>query len=224
MRRLAIGLGVSLSIAAALFACGAARLPAPPYTRHPTEALQIVDFPPPPARVEFIPGQPPDPAVWIDGEWTWQGGRYAWKPGRWVVPPTGAQFAPWTSQRDRMGLYYIAEGKWRDAQGRELPDPKPISTGRTRGGPVTGPEGEAVPSAPNVPPATPPESEEKKRDGGPPETPSGATPPGTEPKTGPMPADSGISSDAGGEADGASGGGGAQERPSRESSPRMVGP
>ncbi|MDB4935878.1 MAG: hypothetical protein JWP87_2850 [Labilithrix sp.] len=191
-----MGTGVSLSIAGVLLACGAGRLPAPAYTGQPTDALQQVDFPPPPARVEFVPPEPEESAaVWIDGEWTWQGGRYAWKPGRWLAPPTGAKFSPWTWQRDKLGDYYVAEGKWRDAQGRELPDPKPIAVGRTRGGSVTGPEGEAVPPTPNVPAATPPDSESKDKDGGAPQTPSGSTPTGTEPKTGPIGADAGAASE-----------------------------
>jgi hypothetical protein len=183
MRGVGIGVGLSLSIAGALVACGAARLPAPSYVGQPSDALQQVDFPPPPARAEFVPKIPQDGAVWLDGEWTWQGGRYAWKPGRWVAPPANADFSPWTAQRDRMGLLYVAEGKWRDTQGRELPDPKPLAVGRTRGGPVTNPEGESVPSTPNVPPEEPPGSD-KTGDGGPPQAPSGATPKGTEPKTG----------------------------------------
>ena len=40
-----------------LFACGS-RLPHPPYVQQRTEALIPVGFPPPPARVEFIPKEP----------------------------------------------------------------------------------------------------------------------------------------------------------------------
>lgn len=197
MRRFAFGLRSAAALAVlSVVACGAARLPAPPYVGQPTDALQEVEYPPPPARVEYVPGAPNETTVWIDGEWTWQGRRWAWKPGRWVTPPANAAFSPWTSTRDRTGTYYVAEGKWRDRQGKELPDPLPLAVGRTRGGPVTNPEGEEVPSAPNVRSHTPPGKPGREGDGGHPETPSGATPTGTEPKSEP-PADAGPTLDAG---------------------------
>ncbi|GAC1554362.1 MAG: hypothetical protein NVS3B10_15770 [Polyangiales bacterium] len=188
MQRWALGSSVSLSIAGVLLACAAPRLPAPAYAGQPSDALQQADYPPPPARVEIIPTEPPSArAVWIDGEWTWQGRRWAWKQGRWVVPPAGARFSPWTSTRDKSGLFYVAEGKWRDAQGRDVPDPKPMAIGHTRGGPVTDPEGDSVAPTPNVAPGTP--SSSSRKDGGAgetaPETPTGATPTGTQPKSGP---------------------------------------
>jgi hypothetical protein len=184
MRRL-VGLGFAATIAGA---CASARLPAPTYVGQPTDALQQVDYPPPPARVELVPAAPPSgSAVWIDGEWTWQGRRWAWKPGRWIAPPAEAAYSPWTSIRDKPGRLYVAEGKWRDRQGRELPDPAPLTVGRTRGGQVVDPEGETVPATPNVPPQTSPGKPTPSSDGdaGGPETPSGATPTGTEPKSGP---------------------------------------
>lgn len=192
MRLVAVVFGsaaAAAAVAGALVACGAARLPAPKYVGQPTEALQRADYPPPPARVEFVPEQPKDDAVWIDGEWTWQGRRYAWKPGRWLVPPSNAKYSPWTAVRDKTGILYVAEGKWRDEKGREVADPKPLAVGRTRGGSVVGPEGEDNPPAPNVPAQTPPGggAAEGDKDGGAPETPSGATPTGTEPKSEPPP-------------------------------------
>ena len=50
------------------------------------------------------------------------------------------------------GTLYVAEGKWRDDKGHELPDPDALAVGRTRGGAVVNPEGEEVPAAPNVQP------------------------------------------------------------------------
>ncbi|MDB5214679.1 MAG: hypothetical protein JWO86_2606 [Myxococcaceae bacterium] len=186
MRRLGLGMAMSLAIAGVMLACAAPRPPAPRYVGHPTEALQQAAYPPPPARVEFMPDIPKPNAVWIDGEWTWQGRRYAWKQGRWLVAPPNARFSPWTSTRDKSGIFYIAEGKWRDPQGRELPDPPPLVLGRTRGGPVVNPEGEPVAATPNVAPGTP--SGSSKADAGAaaggPETPTGATPTGTLPKSG----------------------------------------
>ena len=198
MRRLGLTLALGVTIASAVLACGASRLPAPPYVGHPTEALQQVAFPPPPARVEYVPPAPKSDAAWIDGEWTWQGARWAWKRGRWVVPPASAAYSPWTSNRDRTGVFYVAEGRWRDKQLRELPDPVPLTVGRAGGGPVTNPEGEEVPASPNVPVDAPPSSGRGKAgDGRGPETPSGATITGTERKATPVIPDGGGPSDAG---------------------------
>src|SRR3954469_19970731 len=98
----------------AIVACGARALPHPEYVAHPQRALVEVPYPPPPARVEFVPARPADDAVWVDGEWVWRGRRYAWKPGRWVMAPSDAKFSPWTSVRDREGTLYLAKGTWRD--------------------------------------------------------------------------------------------------------------
>jgi len=185
MRRLGVGIGLALTIAGGLLACGASRLPAPAYVGQPTEALAQVDYPPPPARVEQVPETPKDDAVWVDGEWTWQGRRWAWKQGRWLLPPANAKFSPWTSTRDSSGNLFVAEGKWRDPKGNELPDPEPLATARTRAGGVVSPEGEEVPPAPNARP-TPPGSRGTGTEHMGPQTPSGATPTGTEPKTGPV--------------------------------------
>lgn len=144
MRRIAIALGASVALAAGMLACGSRRLPPPRWVSQPTSALVQVPYPPPPARVEFIPDQPRDDAVWIDGEWVWQGRRYAWKPGRWVVPPPNAAFAPWTAVRDRLGTLYLAQGTWRAPGGGEVAPPRPLRVGRPNAGTVTNPEGEPV--------------------------------------------------------------------------------
>ena len=187
MQRRTLAAGLSLSIAGVSLACGEPRLPAPTYVGQPTSALQEAAYPPPPARVEYIPDLPKEGAVWIDGEWTRQGRRWAWKQGRWVLPPSGGRFSPWAATRDKTGLFYVAEGKWRDAQGRDLPDPTPIALGHTRGGPVTDVEGDTVQPTPNVAPGGASGSGKinaNAGDGGP-ETPTGATPTGAEPQTGP---------------------------------------
>lgn len=201
MRRVTLG-WIVMSIVGGAAACGAARLPAPSYVGQPTDALLEADYPPPPAHVEFVPAQPNGDAVWVDGEWTWQGRRWAWKPGRWLVPPANAKFSPWTSVRNKTGVLFVAEGKWRDEKGRELADPKPLAVGRTRGGSVVNAEGEDVPATPNVLPQDPPGgggggggARSNEGDGGAPETPSGSTPTGTEPKAEP-PEDAGLA-DAG---------------------------
>lgn len=144
MRPIAVAFGGSLAVAAAAFACGGTRAPTPAYVRQPTSALVEVPYPPPPARVEFVPERPQADAVWLDGEWVWQGRRYAWKPGRWVLAPPNASFAPWTSVRNARGTLYLAEGTWRDAKGAEVPAPKILKVGAPSAGAVTNPEGEVI--------------------------------------------------------------------------------
>jgi hypothetical protein len=129
--RLGIGRAWRLAIGAAALACACGgSLPRPPLARHPTSALAKVPYPPPPARVEFVPEAPRADAVWIDGEWLWQGRQWAWKYGRWVVPPPGALFAPWTTVRDRDATLYFAAGTWRDPRGARVAEPRPLVLGR----------------------------------------------------------------------------------------------
>lgn len=146
MRVLAVAFTGSLLVAAAttMLACGSGRLPTPSYTGQPQQALVQVPYPPPPARVEFVPEQPAGDAVWIDGEWVWQGRRYAWKPGRWVKPPGNGSFAPWAAVRDPMGALYVAEGSWRDGKGNEIAAPAPIKTAKPSPGTITDPEGDTL--------------------------------------------------------------------------------
>jgi hypothetical protein len=119
------------SALAVAIACGSS-VPTPQYTAQPTSALSPVPYPPPPARVETIPKQPRNEAVWIDGEWVWQTRRWAWRKGRWIVPPAGAKFAPWTTVRDKSGTLYAAVGVWRNANGDEVQEPEPIAQGKPR--------------------------------------------------------------------------------------------
>ncbi|MDB4945138.1 MAG: hypothetical protein JWP97_4672 [Labilithrix sp.] len=189
MRRVRIGTALAAGFlgVAGLAACGSGKLPAPlPYAKQPTSALIVAEFPPPPGRVEMIPARPKDTAVWLDGEWTWEGGRWMWKQGRWVEPPPGAVYSPWTGTRNPLGTYYVAPGTWRDAKGADLPDPPALAAAKTRAGTVIGPDGAEVPATPNVRPENGREGDHrnKGRDTKPPETPSGATATGTEPKQG----------------------------------------
>lgn len=144
MRRIAVAFSGALALAAAALACSGNRAPSPSFVAQPSSALVEVPYPPPPARVEFVPDKPQDDAVWLDGEWVWQGRRYAWKPGRWVVPPAGASFAPWVTVRGKMGTLYLAEGTWRDAKGAELAAPAILKVGAPNAGAVTSPEGEVI--------------------------------------------------------------------------------
>jgi hypothetical protein len=150
MRSGLIAIGSLAITVACAFACSSAKLPAPDYTGHPTSALVAVPYPPPPARVETVPKQPADSAVWIDGEWIWQR-RWAWRAGRWVTPPPGARFAPWTTVRDRTGGLYFAEGRWRTADGSEVEEPPPpLGGGRPGTGSLVSPEGDEVPAGPKA--------------------------------------------------------------------------
>jgi hypothetical protein len=155
MLRLAFVCSSSIAVAAVAIACGSKSVTPPRYVAQPQSALAEVPYPPPPARVEFIPDRPDDDAVWIDGEWTWRGRRYTWKPGRWVRPLPNAAFAPWTTVRDAMGTLYLATGTWRDGKGAALPDPTPIRVGAPSQGVVVDPEGEQIPRSPLQPPADP---------------------------------------------------------------------
>jgi hypothetical protein len=136
--------------ASAIVACGMSRLPAPPYSRQVSSAYTEVPYPPPPARVETVPDKPQGGAVWIDGEWAWEGTRWAWKRGRWVMAPTNATFSPWTSTRDPEGVLYVAEGTWRDHEGKEVPPPPELAHAKPSGGGVVDPEGSTVPPAPII--------------------------------------------------------------------------
>ena len=151
MRCRAAVVGALFVATAGALACGAPRLPAPPYTGHPTSALAEIPYPPPPARVETVPLRPRQTgAVWIDGEWTWQVRRWAWKPGRWVRPPPNARFAPWTTVRDRVGTLYLAGGAWRGPSGAEVPEPEPLAIGSPAPAAIVTPEGGEVRSGPIV--------------------------------------------------------------------------
>ncbi|MBV9947978.1 MAG: hypothetical protein JOZ69_14080, partial [Myxococcales bacterium] len=134
-----------LAVPTALAACGGS-LPVPEYVAQPSSALAPVDYPPPPALVEFVPERPgpggAGGAVWVDGEWIWQGRRFAWRAGRWIVPPPGSAYSPWAIVRGEDGTVYMAPGAWRDAAGRELPEPAPLATARTNPGSVVNAEGE----------------------------------------------------------------------------------
>src|SRR5260221_13496823 len=118
--------------------CGP-RLPEPPPTAQPSSALIEVDYPPPPARVEFLPAQPSDGTVWVKGEWLWSGRRWAWRPGMWVVALPDARYARRVLVRRGDGKLFFAPGVWRDEEGREGPAP-PEKVARSVSGAVVNPE------------------------------------------------------------------------------------
>jgi hypothetical protein len=135
-------------------------LPHPLYVGQSTQALENVGFPPPPARVEFIPKQPAKNAVWIDGEWEWQGRRWRWRLGRWVTPPEGVRFAPWAVVYASDGTVYSAPGIWRDAQGREVTEPASLAIARTNLADVVDPEGNLETTGPSLKPESDPREHE----------------------------------------------------------------
>lgn len=90
-----------------------ATLPVPETTWHPGEGFAIVPFPPPVARVEFIPPRPNEVDVWIDGAWEWEKQSFSWRAGRWESPPSrGARYAPATWVRSPNGPLYFYRGRW----------------------------------------------------------------------------------------------------------------
>jgi hypothetical protein len=118
--------GVRTVLLAFLLLGCASRLRAPAFLPQPESALVLVPYPPPPARVEVVPGVPDSRADWIDGEWSWQGDRWLWIRGRWVHPPQGAKYSPWTTVRGQDGLLYYAAGGWRGVGGAEIQAPKAL--------------------------------------------------------------------------------------------------
>jgi hypothetical protein len=95
-------------------ACGSS-LRIPPAGPHSETARQvIVDYPPPPARVERVPPDPGETCVWIDGHWEWRGRAWEWESGNWFVPPPGCHYAPprlaWIDTARGGTLYFTPPG------------------------------------------------------------------------------------------------------------------
>jgi hypothetical protein len=139
-------IGVALTVKFA--ACGTG-IPQPPVTSQPTSELVEVDYPPPPARVEMVPKQPSDDAVWVMGEWLWQGRRWSWRAGMWVVSPKNAVYARRVLVRRGDGKLFYAPGSWRDTHGAAMAAP-PEKIARPSSGAVVNPEGETEPTGANI--------------------------------------------------------------------------
>jgi hypothetical protein len=123
------------------------RIPHPSYTAQTTDALVEVDYPPPPARVEFVPEPPDKKAVWVNGEWAWTGRRWSWKTGGWVEVPAGAAYAKWALVRRNDGKLFFASGAWKGADGGEVPAPEFLHASPSRPIAVVDPEGDTAPTA-----------------------------------------------------------------------------
>ena len=95
-------------------ACGSTlRVPTP--GAHSETARQvIVEYPPPPARVERVPADPGEACVWVDGHWEWRGRAWEWESGNWFVPPPGCHYASprlaWIDTAQGGTLYFTPPG------------------------------------------------------------------------------------------------------------------
>jgi hypothetical protein len=143
---------LTLGAAALVVAACSSELPRPPYVAHSSAALEPVPFPPPPARVEFVPEEPVDGAVWVDGQWQWLGRDWAWVYGSWVIPPKGARYSPWGSIRDREGKLYYAPGTWRSPDGRPIERVRVVASGRASEEDVIEDTGILEDTGPNIEP------------------------------------------------------------------------
>lgn len=119
------------------------RVPEGPHPEALAEPI-VVEYPPPPAKVELLGVDPGPPCAWMDGHWQWAGRRWHWTPGAWVVAPPGCYYAeptlvwytpPAASVRGKMTsvLYYSAP-RWYARGARSsgttstsCPAPKPCS-------------------------------------------------------------------------------------------------
>jgi hypothetical protein len=122
----------AMAVSMLVAACGM-RLSTPPTGPHPAGSTHYVEvpYPPPPARVEIVPPQPPDPgAVWVDGEWAWHGKHWVWQAGGWVLRPPAGYFAPWLVYRLGNGRLLFAPGAWHAISGERLPNPVVLEPAR----------------------------------------------------------------------------------------------
>ena len=103
---------IATGMALTLVASCQPSLPTPPTGDHSGDEPMAVPYPPPPARVEMVPPQPHEGALWQDGHWQWNGDTYTWSDGRWLDSPAGATYAPpmTTRRADGQLLYY--PGSW----------------------------------------------------------------------------------------------------------------
>ena len=100
----------SMGVALLLAACGGPKLVTVPSGAQPAQATPVlVDYPPPPAKIEEIriSHGSKGACVWRDGYWDWTGGRWEWQDGRPVLPVKGCVYADprlvWTT--DSLSFY-----------------------------------------------------------------------------------------------------------------------
>lgn len=131
---------------------GATTVPRPAAVQVVAEDYVPVPHTPRPPPVEIVPPRPgaAGDVVWADGGWEWSNERYRWDPGGWVIAPPGAKRARWVVVRREVdGQLFFAPSTWRDASGKAIDTPKPLTRARTRvGGPASGGDGPEPESAP----------------------------------------------------------------------------
>lgn len=139
----------AVALPVGLAACGEG-LPHPPYSPQATTALEPIDVPPPPGRVELIPARPPGADAWVDGEWIPSRGRWYWLLGRWVRTPPGATYSPWAIVRANDGTPLYAPGVWKDSRGLRISPPPALAFATTHANAVFDADGEMVPTGETV--------------------------------------------------------------------------
>src|SRR5579859_6119694 len=102
--------------------CGSS-LRGPPAAVQPGDAFAEVPYPPPAAKVEYVPERPRSDARWVDGQWRWEDGRWRWERGGWYLVPRGIGFARWETRRTPDGRLIFAPATWREKDGGEAPVP-----------------------------------------------------------------------------------------------------
>lgn len=104
----------SLALAAGI-ACSSSLRTVPLGPHLAAGAPTVVEFEPPPAKVEMITEDPGAPCRWLDGRWEWVGRSWRWTSGRWVIPPEQCYFAPplalWVPSTGTGELFY-RPGRW----------------------------------------------------------------------------------------------------------------
>ena len=85
---------IALPALLALVSGCSSTLPTAELGPHPKDGYVVVEYPPPPAKIED-PGPPPDEdCVWLDGYWHYAGRSWEWRAGEWVRPPPVCRLAP----------------------------------------------------------------------------------------------------------------------------------
>ncbi|MFO0740933.1 MAG: hypothetical protein U0270_33860 [Labilithrix sp.] len=115
-------LPLALGICLVLCACGSA-FPHPEWAQVDQADYVEVTSSPRPAPVEFVPPNPRQGAVWVDGSWEYVGDRYGWKAGTWAMVPSGLRRARWLLvRRKEDGQLFFAPSTWKDASGKTVDD------------------------------------------------------------------------------------------------------
>jgi hypothetical protein len=131
MRLVAMRLAVLSGLA--VVACSSG-LRLPPTGPQPSSAAPLlVDYPPPPARIDKIERDPGEPCVWVDGTYEWIGKHWEWTGGGWVMPRPGCYYRPpalvWAPNAQGPGSLYYFPPKWYEERSNatECAAPKPCT-------------------------------------------------------------------------------------------------